>query len=395
MAKVGRNAPCPCGSGLKYKKCCLPKEQAAQMRALSVRRDDELLWGELLAFAQRPAFLVDLDSAFSRFWNADVDLDAAETLDRQQLEAFLEWFILDYRTSKERKRLVELYAEEQEPRLTPERRALLAEREASHLSLYGVEEADAEGRLEIGDLLAGGYYRVEDAGLARLAMPGDLLLGRRLGDAGDGRLSRGTVLLPAALGQPLVAAAKQAYGAYRDEHYQATWPEFLRENGCLLFHFLLTPEVAAAYERAPRRPGYFDPRAAVEGLRAIMQRRAEEAAKQAAEEEERLAREEEEREALRAGPAPPPPTFLGPNPRCTPPRGPPGPAGGGGAPAAASDSRPGVGARPNRQPAFDVLEWLYYNLSLALRAWEPRRTRPSQRGWQRGAGAVGSSGRQS
>ncbi len=26
-AKVGRNDPCPCGSGKKYKKCCLPKEQ--------------------------------------------------------------------------------------------------------------------------------------------------------------------------------------------------------------------------------------------------------------------------------------------------------------------------------------------------------------------------------
>jgi preprotein translocase subunit SecA len=27
--KVGRNDPCPCGSGKKYKKCCLPKHQAA------------------------------------------------------------------------------------------------------------------------------------------------------------------------------------------------------------------------------------------------------------------------------------------------------------------------------------------------------------------------------
>jgi SEC-C motif len=26
--KVGRNDPCPCGSGKKYKKCCLPKEEA-------------------------------------------------------------------------------------------------------------------------------------------------------------------------------------------------------------------------------------------------------------------------------------------------------------------------------------------------------------------------------
>ncbi|MCK4302999.1 MAG: SEC-C domain-containing protein [Candidatus Eisenbacteria sp.] len=27
MAKAGRNAPCPCGSGKKYKKCCLQKDQ--------------------------------------------------------------------------------------------------------------------------------------------------------------------------------------------------------------------------------------------------------------------------------------------------------------------------------------------------------------------------------
>jgi len=26
--KIGRNDPCPCGSGKKYKKCCLLKEEA-------------------------------------------------------------------------------------------------------------------------------------------------------------------------------------------------------------------------------------------------------------------------------------------------------------------------------------------------------------------------------
>jgi uncharacterized protein len=26
---VGRNDPCPCGSGLKYKKCCLGRDAAA------------------------------------------------------------------------------------------------------------------------------------------------------------------------------------------------------------------------------------------------------------------------------------------------------------------------------------------------------------------------------
>src|SRR5712692_1668376 len=29
MAKIGRNDPCPCGSGQKYKRCRLPRDEAA------------------------------------------------------------------------------------------------------------------------------------------------------------------------------------------------------------------------------------------------------------------------------------------------------------------------------------------------------------------------------
>jgi tetratricopeptide (TPR) repeat protein len=30
MTKIGRNEPCPCGSGKKYKQCCLAKDEAAR-----------------------------------------------------------------------------------------------------------------------------------------------------------------------------------------------------------------------------------------------------------------------------------------------------------------------------------------------------------------------------
>ena len=39
MAKIGRNDPCPCGSGKKYKKCCLPlheESRAKQQEAASL-----------------------------------------------------------------------------------------------------------------------------------------------------------------------------------------------------------------------------------------------------------------------------------------------------------------------------------------------------------------------
>jgi tetratricopeptide (TPR) repeat protein len=42
MAKPGRNERCPCGSGKKYKQCCLPKDEAAERAVLAeaqVERD--------------------------------------------------------------------------------------------------------------------------------------------------------------------------------------------------------------------------------------------------------------------------------------------------------------------------------------------------------------------
>ncbi|MGC9519216.1 MAG: SEC-C metal-binding domain-containing protein [Desulfuromonadaceae bacterium] len=38
MAATGRNEPCPCGSGKKYKKCCLDKDQMEQRAQREARK---------------------------------------------------------------------------------------------------------------------------------------------------------------------------------------------------------------------------------------------------------------------------------------------------------------------------------------------------------------------
>ena len=40
MSKIGRNEPCPCGSGKKYKKCCLPLQQDGRA---GIARHDTLI----------------------------------------------------------------------------------------------------------------------------------------------------------------------------------------------------------------------------------------------------------------------------------------------------------------------------------------------------------------
>jgi len=56
MSKLGRNDPCQCGSGKKYKKCCLPRDEAARPRIVAEDR------GEPFIADLRP----DLDEAVDR-----------------------------------------------------------------------------------------------------------------------------------------------------------------------------------------------------------------------------------------------------------------------------------------------------------------------------------------
>lgn len=70
MAKTGRNDACRCGSGLKYKRCCLPREEAAAARAAALAREaapsgpaasGEILWEDdgLDEASNRPIDLID------------------------------------------------------------------------------------------------------------------------------------------------------------------------------------------------------------------------------------------------------------------------------------------------------------------------------------------------
>ena len=57
MSAVGRNDPCPCGSGKKYKKCCLPRDTAVLRRTREEEPAEKPFITEL-----RP----DLDKAVDR-----------------------------------------------------------------------------------------------------------------------------------------------------------------------------------------------------------------------------------------------------------------------------------------------------------------------------------------
>ncbi len=87
MVKVQRNAACPCGSGKKYKLCCLPRDR----QAAAVNRPDP---PAAAARLPPPQFFVGEDDNLEQLSNSVVDLihegrlDEAEEACRQLQREF-------------------------------------------------------------------------------------------------------------------------------------------------------------------------------------------------------------------------------------------------------------------------------------------------------------------
>lgn len=86
MAKAGRNDPCPCGSGQKYKRCCLPRDEAAERTAAAER-------AAALA-REEPYAAIDDDDGLDEASNSVIDLIHAGRLDEaeQGANALLEQY---------------------------------------------------------------------------------------------------------------------------------------------------------------------------------------------------------------------------------------------------------------------------------------------------------------
>ena len=91
-AKPGRNDPCPCGSGKKYKHCCLSKQSSVAPEDLAWRRLRRAIEGlnvDLMRFARGTLGAGLIDEAWRDFTGAEELQFDPETV---HLQVFLPWF---------------------------------------------------------------------------------------------------------------------------------------------------------------------------------------------------------------------------------------------------------------------------------------------------------------
>ena len=248
MPKIGRNDPCPCGSGKKYKQCHLPIEEAAQAEQLRLSRAVDTLLPKIVETAQARA--TDVPAAFARFWDGKYTLDQLAELDDLEgrgAERFLTWFAFDFPLDDGRTLVEQLAARsaeageasEPELELSPEEARLLAGWTSARLQPYIVEGVRKGQGMHVANLVEGTPYEIEDHAASRRIEPGEVLVAHLL-PAGDRYYIGGAAAhLTEDTREKMREFLELHMQAFQRDRAGASWADMLGEKSEVLNHFVM------------------------------------------------------------------------------------------------------------------------------------------------------------
>ncbi len=248
MNKPGRNDPCYCGSGKKYKQCHLREDQAEERERREQVDAARFLRLDLSRFARDDRFTADYERALPLYWNNYYDAGSAGEMSQFEALRFLDWFVFDY-TLEDGSRILEIYHNEAEEKLKPNEKKLLDSwMDVPAACAYELTAYDGQN-LQLRDFVTGEAFEAFEAGGRGNVDIGDLILTRLVPVSEKLEFSTVAAFLPAAEIGDLKEELKLAQTRDAEAYPGATQAEFLRRNNYLIIHHAL-----AEAERVGRPP---------------------------------------------------------------------------------------------------------------------------------------------
>lgn len=225
--KVGRNDPCPCGSGKKYKKCCLAdtfipvgKEESIEKRLVE----------NLMQFIGKHYRHVIEDARFL-FWDDFIPEDHLDHIGLDQADInFWEWLVYDYMVEEaDEKTIVELYMEHNK-KLSLDEHKVLTMMKNSCISLYEVQEVMPGKGILLKDLVLGGEYDVREKMATESIKRWDIFAARLLHV--DNKYIMSGCVYPYVIQEKesILADINTNYKDYRLDYPDAAMDEYLKQN---------------------------------------------------------------------------------------------------------------------------------------------------------------------
>ena len=208
--KIGRNDPCPCGSGEKYKKCCLGKQTLAESAHVHYRRLSDVhdkLTEKLAGLADTIYGKEVLAAAMDEFlaWPESDEGISEGLLDRQQA-LFWPWFLFNWELEPDNeyglegpteRTLPELYMEKAVAGLDDLEHKMILAANRKSFSFWEATAVDPGRHLDLRDVLTGETMRVLEKAGSEYINKGDILFARAVLVDGVGMLiGLGGTLIP-------------------------------------------------------------------------------------------------------------------------------------------------------------------------------------------------------
>lgn len=158
---LGRNELCPCGSGIKYKKCCLNKdvvlERAGRKVTLSQKQYSDL-YAKLYEYSREEKFKEEYEKAKEMFYIVE-----DETVN-QKFERFFNTYFIQDHIMDSKKVMTVAYYEDNRDRMTTNEVEILKSLFESYVSIYEVKEIQ-DGKILLKDCLTDSMVYTEDVNL--------------------------------------------------------------------------------------------------------------------------------------------------------------------------------------------------------------------------------------
>ena len=175
MSRIGRNAACPCGSGKKYKHCCLT--EAVRQAYTSADRAEVMDHLHALIGGPLAPFMAELEAEFQPLVPAqDMSAEQRDGTSAISRAVFVAWALFDARRDDGTRAADVLFAPE--VGLSPGARAFLTVMRSSAMRLYQLVGARPGATVTLRDLIIGGDTIVHAPRGSRELRPGTLLAAR-------------------------------------------------------------------------------------------------------------------------------------------------------------------------------------------------------------------------
>lgn len=246
--KLGRNDPCHCGSGRKYKECHQPQEEAYRSEQLRLRQAQDTLLPKIVEAAQ--SVPEQFPPAFERFWDAKYTIDQMGELDEHEdrgAERFLTWFAFDFRSDQAPTLVEQLLAAARNEgfALEPAELTLLERWQSVRLRPYIVDEIRKGKGVLVRDMLTDSPCELADSHAAKRLEVGEIIVGHLTpADTAPGAsaptyyLAGAAAQLTSDTAEKLVEFAEIYLADLRRREPDATWADLINARSEVLNHFV-------------------------------------------------------------------------------------------------------------------------------------------------------------